>query len=31
MEEIMAAFLLEASNKDLIEDAQDFIQDEEEP
>jgi hypothetical protein len=31
MEEIMAAFLLEASNKDLKEDAQDFIQDEEEP
>ena len=31
MEEIMAASLLEASDKDLEEDAQDFIQDEEEP
>ena len=30
MEHIMAASLLEASNKDLKEDAQDFIQDEEE-
>ena len=31
MEEIMSASLLEASDKDLKEDAQDFIQDEEEP
>jgi hypothetical protein len=31
MEEIMIAFLLEASDKGLKEDAQDFIQDEEEP
>ena len=31
MEEIMTASLLEASNKDLEEDYQDFIQDEEEP
>jgi hypothetical protein len=31
MEEIMTASLLEASDKDLEEDAQDFIQDEEEP
>jgi hypothetical protein len=31
MEEIMVASLLEASDKDLEEDAQDFIQDKEEP
>ena len=31
MEEILAASLLEASDKDLEEDAQDFIEDEEEP
>ena len=31
MEEIMVASLLEASDKDLEEDTQDFIQDEEEP
>ena len=31
MEEIMAVSLLEASDKDLKEDAQDFSQDEEEP
>ena len=31
MEEIMAASLLEASDKDLEEDAKDFIQYEEEP
>ena len=31
VEEIMAASLLEASDKDLEEDAEDFIQDEEEP
>ena len=31
MEEIMVASLLEASDKDLEEDAQDFVQDEEEP
>jgi hypothetical protein len=31
MEEIMAVSLLKASDKDLKEDAKDFIQDEEEP